>query len=255
MNFFVVTKNDIEDKINNFVIFKNKNNNNDKLFGLMADDEHIYEALKNCKFEKNLKVIPPNYKQIDRTNKYYSNELVKNLFFQKYTSPEKIIKLKEMGCNFDEWYNKSRKYWLKLKTILYMKNDTEIKCLLLDRNVTDIIYDINKLGKLYDPKIFFKNNMVTIKKVKDLTVKIQLPHENKINKSRNFEFHVEYKKDNWYPLINGTLANKCEQMGYSLLDKEYKWYELPKNICIGYRGPMIMWSVMDFMPKIYFLRE
>lgn len=253
MNYFVINKNDIEDKINNFVIFKNENYNGDKICGLMVDDEHVYEALGNCKFDKNLKVISPTYKQIERTNKYYSNEWVKNIYFQKYTTPEKIIKLKKMGCDFDEWYNKSRKYWLKLKTILHMNNNKEIKCLLLDRNVCDIIYQSNKLGKLYDPKSFFKNNVVTIKKVKDLTVQIQFPHENKINESRNFEFHVEYEKDNWYPLINGTLPDKCEQMGYSLLDKEYKWYELSENICIGYRGPMIMWNDVDLMPKIYLL--
>ena len=87
----------------------------------------------------------------------------------------------------------------------------------------------------------------------DLTVKIQFSWEKKMNESRKFEFDVEYKKDNWYPLMNGTLPTKCEQMGYKILDKECEWHELPKNMCVGYRGPRSIWNDLDFMPNIFLL--
>lgn len=253
MNYFVINKINIKKNINNFVVFENENHNGDKICGLMADNNHIYVALGNCKFDNVPKLIPQTHKQIKRNKNYCSDEWVIDVFFKKYTSPEKIEKLKEIGCDYEEWYEKSRKYWLKLKTILDMNNGDEIKCLLLDRNVLDTIHTDNKIGKLYVPKYFFRNCTAIIKKIKDLTVKIVFSWEKQIDESRNFEFDVEYKKDNWYPLKNGVLPDEYLQMSYEILGKKNKWNELPNNIHIGYRGPMILWNNIYKMPGIYIL--
>jgi len=248
MDYFVVKKNEILNNLNKFAIFIN--NNGDRLLGLIIDEQHIYEALGHSKFDKIPKVVPPDYKKITRTKNKFSDGWMLDLYFQKYVSPEKILKLKESGCEYQEWYEKSRQYWLNFKTLLDIENGGEINCLLLDRNVCDVIYSHNEIGKLYDPKIFFEKNIVTIKKIKDVFVKIKFPWQNEL---KEFELEVQYKKDSWYPLINGSLPAKCVQMNYNLLDKKYKWHELPEDICVGFRGPMIMYNDLDFLPSIYIL--
>lgn len=58
-----------------------------------------------------------------------------------------------------------------------------------------------------------------------------------------FTFDIEYKKDNWYPLVNGYLPEK---------DSQKHWSEFPKNTHIGARGPMIKWKDLVKLPNIHY---
>jgi len=67
----------------------------------------------------------------------------------------------------------------------------------------------------------------------------------------DIEFDIEYKKDNWYPFIDGILPATDPQGFFELLRKDKSWDEFPKKSHIGFRGPMILWKYVKKLPKIY----
>ena len=83
--------------------------------------------------------------------------------------------------------------------------------------------------------------------------KIKYKWQNNTEEALNFEFEIEYKKNNWYPLINGTLPAEDEQGFSQLLGIEKNWSEFPKKTHIGWRGPIILWNDLKHLDKVYIL--
>ena len=63
-------------------------------------------------------------------------------------------------------------------------------------------------------------------------------------------FHIQYAKDNWYPLINDYLP-KYGDIG-PLLNIQTHWKEFDVNTPIGWRGPLIKWSNIEKIGKIWY---
>jgi hypothetical protein len=72
---------------------------------------------------------------------------------------------------------------------------------------------------------------------------------------KNFEFHVQYKADSWYPLVDGALPAKDEQTGRELLGKSVRWTALPPSTPVGWRGPMVRWKAVDAAPDLFHVNE
>ena len=223
----------------------------------------------------NIEIIPNDYIEVKLTDK----ELMgKQTNYACKNPSKKIINLEKKGLNHENWVLHNRKDWLTIADIEKMKKGDQIKVLLLDRNVMDIVTENVKCNKIYKPTEFYKKSWViyTYNKPTDGTIqlyyeiekekknkKITKNNKNKKNNStlennRNTPFEIDleinYKEGSWYPLRKGYLPAKDENWKTNLLDgKKKKWTTFPKDTPIGFRGPMILWDKLDKLPNIYLL--
>lgn len=213
------------------------------------EKNYIFEALGNSKFSKEKKEIPKDYKKVKR-----NDDWVIRVFLEKYISPEKILKLNTQGYELSKWIDKTRKYWLTIKDIEKIKINKKIKLVVLDRNIYDN-KDVFKKGTLYKPENFFINDSAVYWKtsIAGLDGKIKHKWQNNTDEPYNIGFDIEYKKNNWYPLINGILPAEDEQGFSQLLGVEKSWSEFPKTTHIGWRGPIIIWDDLKHLDKVYLL--
>jgi hypothetical protein len=269
MDFFVV----INKKLANeeFVIYEKgtKDSGIYSLYGILSkksskvipkellpdkdEDNYIFEALGNSTFSSKKKLIPEGYNKIRRTEKTGSFKWLLMTYLQPYISPEKIKLLNQEGYEIDKWIEQYRKYWITIKDIEKLKPNEKIKLLVLDRNVYDSL-DKFKKGQLYKPEKFFVNNSAIYWKNNNdsLSGKIKYKWQKGSEPAYDFEFDIEYKKNSWYPLINGILLARDHQGFLELLGKDKNWLEFPKSTHIGWRGPMIMWNNLNKIKyKVY----
>jgi len=216
------------------------------------EDNYIFEALGNSTFSRNKKLIPEEYKKIKRTDKIFSLKWALSYYLQPYISPEKIALLNQEGYELENWIQQYRKYWITIKDIEKLESNKKIKLLVLDRNIWN---DRHKRGKLYKPENFFVNNSAIYWKNNMTSLEGKIKHEwqNKDDEPYDFEFEIEYKKNNWYPLINGILPAEDEQGFFQLLGHNKSWSQFSKSTHIGNRGPMILWSNLKKLKKVYFI--
>jgi len=223
---------------------------------LVEKDEknYIFEALGNSTFSREKKLIPEGYKKMKRTDKTFNYKWALSVYLQSYISPEKINLLNQDGYELEKWMQEYRKYWLTIKDIENLKLNKKIKLLLLDRNVWDGKNKFKK-GKLYKPENFFVDNSAIYWKnnMTSLEGKIKHKWQNSDEEPYNFEFEIEYKKNNWYPLTNGILPAEDEQGFFELLREDKSWTEFPKKTHIGLRGPIILWNNLKKLKKVYII--
>jgi hypothetical protein len=219
-----------------------------------SNNKYIFLALKHSTFSSKKTLIPDDYKKMKRTNNKFSSEWVHKYYLQPYISPEKIIKLNEQGYELSKWIEKNKKYYLTINDIIKLEPYKKIKLLVLDRNIYDDT-DVFIEAKLYKPESFFIKNSAIFWKTTDLQGKIYYKWQDEYNNKEpyDFEFEIEYKKGNWYPLKNGILPAKDEQNMFQLLGKNKHYLEFPKTTHIGFRGPMILWNKLNKLKKIYII--
>ena len=167
------------------------------------------------------------------------------------------MKLNEKACDYDTWYDESRKHWITIDTIQKLKPGKKVKLLLLDRNVLDGVSKKFKAGKIYSAAKYFNHNTAVFWKTDDQNLGGKLKYKWQENSKGHqdpydFEFDVEYTKGSWYPMCDGVLPAVDPQGFAKLSGKAMKWTEFPKTTHIGWRGPMILWSNVKHLPKIYF---
>ena len=153
------------------------------------------------------------------------------------------------GLEVSEWEEHTRDKCLTIKDVECLRPGQKLKVVTLDRNVYDIAFHCNEPGKLHDAKHFYRENVATYTHKSDLKGKIKMDDVGKMD----FEFDIEWAKDEWYPLTDGKLPEKDPQNfsdfpNNMLLD----WKDYPKDTRIGYRGAMILLDKMDEMPKVYY---
>jgi len=271
MSYFVIPNNSKikTDAANEFVVFKI--NNHSPIFGILSlahskvlppdllpktdEPKEIFLALGNSRFSKEKTKIPNNYKMVKRTNEMYSNDWVLSYYLNKYFFPQEIKELNKNGMELNDWINMYNNYWLTICDVKYLPINKKIKIIMLDRNVYDTKNTMKK-GKLYTPSYFLKLNTATYWKTDSDTLegKIKYKWQKEEEEPLDFSFHVEYKKNNWYPLTDGFLPEKDNQHIFTLLNKKKHWRDFPVSTHIGCRGPIILWSDLKFLhKKIYIL--
>ena len=150
-----------------------------------------------------------------------------------------------------KWYLKSKKFWLKKKDFEKMKIGEKKDVLMLDRNVWDVL-DKKAKNKPFEPEKFFSKSKASIEYLGDMKIKLTY----KINKKKQtdeVELHVNYKRGMWYPLKDGILPAKDKQGVFTLLGKDKPWNKFRKDTPMGIRGPMIEWSNLKKLPKVYII--
>jgi hypothetical protein len=266
---------------NNKMEFKKKYNSLPVIegywFGTLRDKQKVVvpsHDFGQCHFYndslRDIEFIPNDYIEVKLTDK----ELKENKTDYACKNPsKKIINLERKGLNLENWILQNKKEWLTIADIEKMKKGDEIKVLLL--NMYNM-YEIDKTiidNKIYKPKIFFKNAWGIYKHEKDLkgeifyccdekslkknnkkTIKNNIPNYLMNKESDKFEFFINYKYDDWFPLKNGYLPAKAK-IGDTLVTlmegKKIKWDKFPKNTPIGYITPMILWDKLDKLPNVY----
>ena len=164
----------------------------------------------------------------------------------------KTKKNKTGKYELSKWIHHYENKWLTIQEVKDLPLNKKIKLLILDRNIYDTT-DSFKQGKLYSPTTFFKKNYAWYWKTDDtnLSGKIKYAWQKENDEPYDFEFHVEYKKNNWYPFTNGILPAKDNQGIFTLLNKDKHIKDFSEKTHLGYRGPIILWDKIKNLDKVY----
>jgi hypothetical protein len=157
------------------------------------------------------------------------------------------------------WYGKnfveaSEKYKLTIKDVLSFKKGQQIKILCMDRNFCDTIGNLRRSITRY---VFEGTDSF---RPEDIFEPMIYTHDSDLKGQGDwgyykgeFEFDLEYKTDYWYPLTNGYLPaedeQKCVAFSWS---KPQHYTQFPTSTCLGWRGPMILWTDLPKMPDVKF---
>lgn len=215
---------------------------------IKVDDTYMRLALGFNKFSDELKKIPDGAKFKKPSNwqiRYYCRD----------PAPDPNLD----GFELRSWIEHIRYECLTINDILNLKEGDRIKVLCMDRNLGDTTEELNKYDTLCDLEHFFRNNYAIYIHEKDLQGRIIwsfLYGKGAITESDEFEFHIEYKKNCWYPLKDGKLPDKDGQGFANFGDSAGKHYsEFEGSRRVGWRGPMIMWDKLKNYDKIYWHDE
>jgi len=165
--------------------------------------------------------------------------------------------------DYDKWNELSKQKAVTIKDILSLKQGEQLKLLIMDRNVWDIALRDEIRGKVSRPKDFFKRNWGIYIHESNLKGKLVFEFETcqdtdflDIEKlpelcQPEFEFHIEFEDDCWYPLKNGYLpATDRQKICKFPWTKPQHWSVFPESTRIGFRGHCLKWSTLDDMPDI-----
>jgi hypothetical protein len=161
------------------------------------------------------------------------------------------------SIELEAWITTSKPYWLTVADVKELKQGDRLEIVHLDRNVYDVVTDPenNQPGTTYLPSKFFA------------CVRAEYTHDNASvgtmvwrwsNNKQKFEWEVEYKDENWYPLNKGILPAHDPQLEElfgqhkPLLGREVAWADLPANMHVGWRGPMLRCTDLDKLSPVYY---
>jgi len=152
--------------------------------------------------------------------------------------------------HFDEFEKLVYANAITIETISKLKKGDTLDLLVFDRNVCDIAFDNNEEGKAVNPQEFFRENKMVYTHDANLKGIMSWPYG-----IYNKEFEIEYIEDRWFPLINGCLP-PTDPKSYnnpqgSTHTVPKPWQEFPVTTRVGWRGPMVIFSKLKDLPKVY----
>ena len=194
---------------------------------------YIHLPLDDCgNFDNKETKIPNGYKL---QNSKKSRELIRKIardFYCKNKKTKKVSKKLKNSLVFDNWYVKSREYWLTIQDILKLKLGEQIEVLLLHENVLDGPLTKFKRDVSYTPEKFFKSE-------KDTFV-------------YNGGLDGVFKK---YDGITSEPKGLDIECGKNKWGQKKHYTKYPKSKPVGFRGPMILWSDLKKLLNLYYPEE
>lgn len=152
------------------------------------------------------------------------------------------------------WPEKTKSCHLTIQDILDLEPGETVKYLCLDRNT---VWDLslstkyNQPNKFYRAKEFYQNGYtMTYTKGSDpnsIEGTLVFRSGGFVGDPQKY-FDIEYKPNHWLPFINGHVepCHGCSKHNKEVEDKIWS-----PNTRIGWRGPMIRFSDLKKLPKIY----
>lgn len=205
------------------------------------DDRCIHEALGGRRFKKEETSLK-GYRLQKKTS-YVSNAC-------KERVPKKKGKLE-----LSEWIQHVRPFWLTIADVKRLKPGDKLEIVYLDRNIYDYLDPLPK-NKMLRPDMSFQHATGMYVHGKDMAGTLILDHKSDDPITvEPFEFDVEYKKGKWYPLYKGYLPARDDQTSVDLLGKKTHWTKMPPTTAVGSRGPMVLVSDLNELPKFYLYEE
>jgi len=237
-----------------YVVYRRRETNDtyftiDKISGIPSIvSGYVHEQVSSYgEFNDEAIKIPKGYRKIKNPNEKWIKEYV----CRKIPSPPKDI---ENALEFRDWFESSREYWLNIEDLLKMNHNETTELVMLDRNVLEVVLQNNKMNQVYLPTHFFKNQKASYIHNTNLYGILKLTGYKKSNIELEFNknegFHIQYKKDNWYPLVNDYLPEEGD-IG-PLLNMKTHWKLFDIKTPIGWRGPLIKWSDIKKIGKIWY---
>jgi hypothetical protein len=155
--------------------------------------------------------------------------------------------------NINDWLKEVEPYYLTINDIENMKPGEMNKFLCIDRNFYELIPTITEENAINIEEFVKKCYIFVYKHSSDMNGYI---NSDIFEIEEEFEFHIEYLPNYWYPLKNGKLPEEDPQRMFKILsnpDIKRHWQEYDKNTRIGWRGPMIPWNIVcsNNWTKIY----
>ena len=147
------------------------------------------------------------------------------------------------GKNVDDWIEESKAKWLTIADVTHLKPGKSLEILMLDRNFGDTLDATATPNKPMKAPTLLASSKATFTRTKDLQGQLVLHYKGKDIDISPFEFHVTVP-EGWYPLTDGILPANDEQGFLTLYGKSIRWQDMPSDTHVGYRGPMIPWSVV-----------
>lgn len=233
---------------NRFEVYERKTKDksgtmNEMLTGARSERKGYYhpEVDEYGTFEKKATKLPKGFKRVTqkRRDRYVADWACKKRKTQKQKR-ESADKLKG-ALEWDKWYNASRKYWLTIDDFKKMKKGDKLVVLPLHTNALDGPQTYFKECQAFRPEKFFKSEKDTITYQGNMEVGSK--HLNKPDNTL-WGLDIEYAKDKWSTLFDGNLhmKNKAPK----------NWTKFKSTTPVGYRGPMILWSDLKKLPKLYY---
>lgn len=217
------------------------------LIGIRAKKEGYIHPMNRCgQIQKYAMKIPKNMKKGKVSSK------TKTLYSDHIPDIKKEARCAKKAVKVEEWIKKTtRKHHLTIQQVQRMKKGEKMKVLVLDRNVGDTI-DGQPLTKVMAPTTFFNMCWAVYTHDHDMTGTIKYAFQSKSDKPFPFTFDLNYKSENWYPLDkDGNLPAKDPQGFAKLFQKKISYKIFPKKTRVGWRGPMIPWSKLSSLPKVF----
>ena len=159
----------------------------------------------------------------------------------------------QCALDVNKWMKMAEeKFALTILDIMSLKPGEKLKVLTLDRNVLDIAEDLNDTNVPKFPMDFFRGNCCVYTHSMDPRGGLKGTMYWDAVGERGFEFELKLPKC-WYPLTNGYIP-KTDPQGCSKFKFQtpQHWTMFPLNTLVGWRGPMIPWSKLSDLPKVYY---
>jgi len=155
------------------------------------------------------------------------------------------------GKNVEEWIQESKSKWLTIADIKNLGPGKKLDLLVIDRNFGDTLDATATPNKPMKASALLASSKASFTRTKDLQGHLVLHYKDEDIDISPFEFDLAVP-NGWYPLKDGILPAKDKQGFMKLYGKSMSWQDMPSDTHVGYRGPMIPWSVVTKEKKQLF---
>ena len=151
----------------------------------------------------------------------------------------------------EAWVAQIKQHAMTIADVTDLKQGTEIKVLVLDRNVYDTTIQKNQAYVPCPPEIFFRENWAIYRH--DAGLKGHLAWSFEDGKFEAFEFHLFLEEAKcWYPLTQQSIPAEDEQGLFDLhLDAAKHYSAFPTTTLVGWRGAMVPWEKVKAAGSVY----
>jgi len=209
--------------------------------GKIVDEQHYVAAQMLNKFDTLIREIPKNAKLSELSNRG------KKLYLYDPIPDPNLD-----GVKHSEWRAYVKSKCLTVADVTALKPGERLRVITMDRNEWEISEANNKSDMLYSLQDFFRRKVSVYIHNHDLMGEIAWDFQNEDKNlddyysfvpDREFEFDINYRGINWYPLMDGRLPDTDPQEFADFREMAGKHYsEFPPDTLIGWRGPMMLWE-------------
>lgn len=197
-------------------------------------------------FEQKVTPIPQGFHKV-RGNAAYFREF----YLEKPRLPPR-----DGSLPLEKWIDSTRRWWMRISDVQKLKPGDKLKLIALDRNVGDSTMDeqVNRESHSYSARHFFRPQIVEYEHVGPGAFGRFLwpwmTPEDYVNEKPQ-EWHINYLKYNWSPLINQELTTTDKKTK----PRSLHYSKFPSDTPLGWRGPMINVKHAKDLPRVYWRRH
>lgn len=192
------------------------------------------------RFETTATPVPAGYRKNTRYDKRWAHE-----YHCRDPNP-----VPTRGKDVELWVHEARDKYLTIGDVRRLRPGQRLSLTILDRNLIDTLSEVTP-NKPMKATALLAPTRATYIHESGLRGKLVMANGVELDP---FEFHVQVP-NGWYPLRNGVLPAKDPQGFMKLYGKPVRSQDMPPNTHIGYRGPVIPWSVVTKAPQMYWYQE